>query len=680
LIAAKRLRNFLSNVGGVSPHNPANLQHPKYRADIDGLRGIAILCVVFYHACPEIVTGGYIGVDIFFVISGFLITEIIVGNLNRGTFSFAEFYARRIRRIFPALSVMLIAVIVFGWFELFADEYRQLGKHVAAGAGFVSNIILWQESGYFDRVSETKPLLHLWSLGIEEQFYIVWPLLLVIFRKRLSLTLIIFIAIASFAMNVKGVHRHAAAVFYLPWNRAWELMLGAMLACVSQSRLAAGRGFSWARAAAFMPEASHLRSLVGAALIVAALLLLRKTSAFPGWWALLPTLGAVLIISAGRHALVNRILARRYLVWIGLISYPLYLWHWPLLSYLRILKGETPGPIWRAGAIMAALMLAVITYKLVEIPVRFSPRGRLATGTLLALMILIGGAGYLVFRDEGVPARAAASTSLIQLQLQRAKVINDYAHTMGERSCFELPAERSQEWFGRQGCLTLKYPGRPVIFLMGDSHSASLALGLRPFADKNKINFLQMSSGWCTPFSNTDDDCQSMNRFVREQIRAAKPDILIVDGHWLNQSTPVFFSGGGNFMRHLEAGFQGLAALGARHMVVIGQMPTWQTDLPDILQRKYLMNNVRIPIRTFADIEPESLQMDERMKEIAYPPNTTYISLKDMLCDRAGCLITLGPDLSTQLVVWDYGHLTPAAAKFVTDQYIQPILLRLVEK
>ena len=155
-----------------------HLSHPKYRPDIDGLRAIAVLSVVCFHAFPDLLKGGFIGVDIFFVISGFLISTIIFENLDKGTFSFSEFYSRRIKRIFPALLLVLIACYSFGWFALLADEHKQLGKHIAAGAGFVSNFVFWNESGYFDNAAETKPLLHLWTLGIEEQFYIIWPLLL----------------------------------------------------------------------------------------------------------------------------------------------------------------------------------------------------------------------------------------------------------------------------------------------------------------------------------------------------------------------------------------------------------------------------------------------------------------------------------------------------------------------
>ena len=213
----------------------SHLSHPQYRHDIDGLRAIAVLSVVAFHAFPVWVKGGYIGVDVFFVISGFLISTIIFENLEKGTFSFGEFYARRIKRIFPALTLVLVASLIIGWLVLLPDELNQLGKHVVAGAGFVSNLVLWSEAGYFDNSADTKPLLHLWSLGVEEQFYIIWPLLLwLASRQHFSLsTLVILIALFSFTFNINAVSQDPVATFYSPLTRFWELLCGTLLAWYS---------------------------------------------------------------------------------------------------------------------------------------------------------------------------------------------------------------------------------------------------------------------------------------------------------------------------------------------------------------------------------------------------------------------------------------------------------------
>ncbi|MFO0456883.1 MAG: acyltransferase family protein, partial [Alphaproteobacteria bacterium] len=299
-----------------------------YRADIDGLRALAVIAVMIFHAFPSSLKGGFVGVDIFFVISGYLISSIILRDLHAGEFSFAGFYARRIRRIFPALALVMFAVLAFGYFALLADEYMQLGKHVGAGAAFLSNVVLWREAGYFDNASETKPLLHLWSLAVEEQFYILWPALLYLcWRWRCStLAVLLTVTALSFAANLASLRYDLSLAFYSPFTRFWELSAGAVLAYLNVTRPLMLR-----------PNLQNAMSWLGLALILAACFGLRKSLSFPGFWALLPVVGACLMIAAGAAAPVNRwLLARPWMVGIGLISYPLYLWHWPLLSLARI--------------------------------------------------------------------------------------------------------------------------------------------------------------------------------------------------------------------------------------------------------------------------------------------------------------------------------------------------------
>lgn len=310
-----------------------SLSHPKYRPDIDGLRAIAVLSVVIFHAFPSWIQGGFIGVDIFFVISGFLISTIIFENLDKGTYSFTEFYTRRIKRIFPALILILMASYAFGWIMLFADEFKQLGKHIAGGAGFVSNFVLWKEIGYFDNSAETKPLLHLWSLGIEEQFYIIWPILLWLAWKCKFNLLLVTVAVASisFWLNLQGINQDSLAAFYSPQNRFWELLCGSLLGWLVLNY----NNFFLSLSSRFQ----SIISFIGFFLLIYGFWYINKNLSFPGTWALIPTLGAVLIIAAGPQAWINRkILSHPIMVWFGLISFPLYLWHWPLLSFMRIVE------------------------------------------------------------------------------------------------------------------------------------------------------------------------------------------------------------------------------------------------------------------------------------------------------------------------------------------------------
>jgi peptidoglycan/LPS O-acetylase OafA/YrhL len=377
-----------------------NLSHPKYRADIDGLRAVAVLSVVAYHAFPHRLKGGFAGVDVFFVISGFLISTIIFENLGRETFSFAEFYARRIRRIFPALLLVLIASYAFGWWVLLADEYKQLGGHIAAGAGFVSNIALWREAGYFDNAAGTKPLLHLWSLGVEEQFYIVWPLLLwIAWKRRIGfITITAAIAVVSLYLNIKGVRHDQAAAFYLPQTRFWELLSGSGLAWVYLDK--GGVPLFASRVLA------NLLSLAGLALLFFGFWRINTAIAYPGKWAMVPVLGTVLLLSAGPEAWINRVvLSNRPAVWFGLISYPLYLWHWPLLSFARIVEGAVPSRNIRIGCVAIAIALAALTYRFVERYLRLGGHARLKVIVLASLMALAGGVGYATLLGDGLPGR-----------------------------------------------------------------------------------------------------------------------------------------------------------------------------------------------------------------------------------------------------------------------------------
>src|SRR3984885_1084691 len=294
----------------------------RYRPDIDGLRAIAVLLGVWFHAFPEAIPGGFVGVDIFLVISGFLITGILVRELDQQRFSLLGFYMRRIRRIFPALIVVLAVTLVLGWLWMLPAAYAQLSADVFASAAFVSNIALLLQSGYFDIESGKKPLLHLWSLGIEEQFYLFWPLILML-ATRLRLRILAVasvIGIASFALNVALIGSDPVATFYLPFTRAWELLAGAALACGWNQLRQTGAASNW-------------RAAVGLLLIAVAACVLDSKSAFPGWWAVLPVAGAALLLSAPAAWGCRHLLSSDAMVWIGLISYPLYLWHWPLLVF-----------------------------------------------------------------------------------------------------------------------------------------------------------------------------------------------------------------------------------------------------------------------------------------------------------------------------------------------------------
>lgn len=506
----------------------------KYRPDIDGLRAIAVLVTIGFHAFPAWAKGGFIGVDVFFVISGFLISSIIFSGLKAGTFSFIDFYSRRIRRIFPALTVVLFGSLAFGWFALLSDEYKQLGKHVAGGAGYVSNYILWGESGYFDNIAETKPLLHLWSLGIEEQFYILWPLLLwLAWKKRFNLlSIAVTICVASFAMNIDKIRSDAIATFYSPQTRFWELLAGAILAYVMlyksdwvKKRIGER---SYDKSANQIGAAiSNALSVAGFAVLTAGLLVITKENPFPSWWAVLPVVGTTLIIAAGSNAWLNRvILSNRILVWLGLISYPLYLWHWPLLSFARIVTSETPSITVRTSAVILSVALAWATHRLIESPLRYGQSTNAKTVALFIAMIVIGYAGYKIYQSDGLPFRDGAQPHVINE--------GDTEHDIFLKHPYEkfhlcTPMDIQKEalvWKGSVRCFQSEKSTPKKIALIGDSHAEHLFIGLAEHLKGTNIVFY--IKGGAMPYMS-DKAFEKIYRYV---INDKDIETVIIATHW----------------------------------------------------------------------------------------------------------------------------------------------------
>lgn len=515
----------------------SNLSHPKYRPDVDGLRAVAVLAVVAFHAFPSWIRGGFIGVDVFFVISGYLISTIIFENLDKGTFSFTEFYARRIKRIFPALLLVLIACFVFGWFALLADEYKQLGKHIAAGAGFVSNFILWSEAGYFDNSAETKPLLHLWSLGIEEQFYIVWPLFLWFAWKRKFnlLTVTVIFAVATFILNLKGVKQDMDATFYSPQTRFWELLSGSLLSWFTLYKKDAFGNIKskldvWLSRFFYSEKQEgdgrilvNVLSFVGLFILLYGFWRINKELSFPGKWALVPVLGAVLIITAGSKAWVNRtILSNKLTVWFGLISFPLYLWHWPLLSFARIIEGEVPSRNIRIAAVVLSIALAWLTYKLVERPLRFGNYSRVKVTVLVVLMAIVGFVGYNTYSRNGLSFRSISKVN--SLHTEQLRYTSSYSkdcitdHPYATRGCYE--SEK-------------KYPA--TIALIGDSHMLALKHGFKKLFDNGSLGFnlIAIGKSSCSPFLYTENTTNSTESCIDIITPAIKEMITRDDVKWI---------------------------------------------------------------------------------------------------------------------------------------------------
>ena len=512
--------------GVVSPAYAASkelrLGQLDYRPDIDGLRAVAVLSVLGFHFFPDHVKAGFFGVDIFFVISGYLITGIILSRLKENSFSYVDFYIRRIRRIFPALALVLAVTLALGWAALFADEFKLLGKHVLASAAFVSNFALWRESGYFDAVAETKPLLHLWSLGVEEQFYILWPIIICLaFRKRRSVETMWVIALMSFAANVYLTDTNPVAAFYSPASRFWELMIGALLAyrTVLQAPSASAPG--------------NAKATLGALCLVCGFLVIDRESAFPGWLALLPTVGAGLLIAAGPRAWLNKnVLSHRLLVWLGLISYPLYLWHWPLLSLAVIVAVDPLSVETRIMILLLSTGLAWLTYSLIERPLRAFPQRKLVPVALVGALGTTALLGSLVFIEGGLSSRSIIGQVREAFPIKR---VSDQRHTCANGG--DLPATLMRACVAHVG-QHQKYR----VVLWGDSHGTFWASVLAELAVKDDFELIAIRELGCPPLTgvsipNRVEDsttCASLEAHskVLPEILALRPDLVILTARW----------------------------------------------------------------------------------------------------------------------------------------------------
>lgn len=466
-----------------------NKLHFNYRADIDGLRAIAILLVVGFHAFPQLIAAGFIGVDVFFVISGFLISTIIVTEFEHKNFNLLNFYGRRIRRIFPSLILVIIFCFLFGWLALLADEFKELGKHILAGATFTSNFVLWNESSYFDNAAETKILLHLWSLAIEEQFYIFWPLLIWLFwRTRFNFLYVTITLIAlSFGANIIGIYTNKIAMFYSPISRFWELLIGSALALIlinkqnltlqtkSEYKLfSLGNHFS-------KKTLAHISSTLGVLLFSISVLSIDKTTIYPGWWAPLPVLATTLIIMAGPTAWVNKLLSNKLLVSIGLISYPLYLWHWPILSFANVINGKSPGIFFKLIAIFLSVLLAWLSYKFIEKPIRhLNIKSRKTSALiLLGIIIFVGALGLSIYKNEGFIQRTAANPySQLAGDIGRDAYLNFIVTNFSPCTNSKLKSLSSNDAKYGYRCFQSQPNSEISILLIGDSHAEHLLPGL----------------------------------------------------------------------------------------------------------------------------------------------------------------------------------------------------------
>ena len=594
----------------------------EYRADIDGLRAVAVGIVVAFHAFPALVPAGFVGVDVFFVISGYLITGFILDRQQSSAFSITEFYIRRARRILPALALVIAVTLAIGLFALLPAQYKKLGLHAVAGALFFPNLTYWSEAGYFDAASITKPLLHLWSLGVEEQFYLVWPLLLMLLWRQKAWLVPMLCAVTAISLtysSIAALHEPTSA-FYSPLSRLWELGVGGILA-----------------ARHIKVRCPEFASCLGLVLIFGAALSLRDRSPFPGLLAIIPVGGAGLIIASG-----SLFLSQRPLVLLGLISYPLYLWHWPLLSFASILRIDT-DELKVAIVVALSVLLAWLTTRFVEYPIRFGASRRhgvaISGGAIAA--VALGGAA--IFCSNGLAARYPPDIRPVLATM-------DYE--------FRDQARVGKCWI-TQNAEFEKY--RPecrigAIAVWGDSYSGLLGTGLpRPYA--------QFTRDGCPPLlTDGGDPCSVGNAAVLAEIIRLRPKRLILFGAW--QFRSINWNSGTIPVEPLRLTLQKLH-VAVPDIILLGPSPDWPPTLPDIVF-KYWTEFHALPDR-LKHLTDEYRAFDAAFRDIADSEHVRFISIFDALCNSDGCL-THTPASRSELLFWDHGHLTVEGATYLVQK------------
>jgi peptidoglycan/LPS O-acetylase OafA/YrhL len=623
--------------------------HPgTYRPDIDGLRAVAVLLVLGFHAELQFFGAGFAGVDVFFVISGYLISRIVFRALAKGTFSFRDFYIRRINRIFPALVVVVVACLLVGWVVSMPTEYRLLGKHSFGGSVFASNIILWREAGYFD--SPHKPLLHLWSLAVEEQFYLVWPpLALIAWRRNWNVARTITVVILS-SLGVSawmGYRGLTVESFYFAGTRLWEIGAGALLA-QQQERNTTSRSV----AVFERPRIREAAGFLGLVLLALTLLVVNHETPWPGLLALLPVLGSILIIATGPDTFIARkLLASRTLVLIGLISYPLYLWHWPLLVFARVVRGGPLSGMATAAVLGLSFVLAWLTYRYVESPIRLGIRKGRSAAMLLPALAAAGCAG-LAIHTGIIPPRLYAAAS----QLDEAR--NDREGS---------PIGEGIDRDGRP--VVDSIPGAPEssVVMIGDSHIRHYwprVLRLSRDSAPRFPTVLMLRYGSCVPMPGVERrgapspltrkafECARFHQGAIDIAKAPRVNAVVYAAIWAEYLSDevTFFDGENEPLRtkgsptdrafaHFASELRGLTDSGKRVYIVLDNPVDSAFDPVSMLPSRVpgFARRGAVTWVPRSRIEARSQAVNVRLREAARIGGATIIDPVDFLCGTSSC-------------------------------------------
>lgn len=610
-----------------------NKKTSKYRPDIDGLRAVAILLVIIFHGFPNILKGGFIGVDIFFVISGYLISKIILQSLLKNNFSYLDFYKRRIKRIFPALIIVLISFLFLGWFVLFSEEYKILGKHVVGGAVFILNILYWKEAGYFDISSSLKPFLHLWSLGVEEQFYIIWPILLVfLYKKTNNIIRITFLfLIVSLLLNILVGKENPEMAFYLPITRLWELMSGALLAQITLFYENLPKLFSKKLNVFKIKIKTHtisiFFSITGLLLLITSLFVINENNFYQGW-VILTIIGTFLLIASEPKNWINKkILSNKFMVFIGLISYPLYLWHWSLFSFANIITSESVTIKLKFVLILISVVLSWVTYRWIERPIRFGKIKNITTILCLSLFF-VGVLGLTVYLNNGFKSR---------LSLQEDLLNSISIKTTGQKNNIDLCKKMYPQKIVRDHFCYISGDGSEKIFIIGDSHTRAIYTGYnKSLSDMGYMVINRGISGCPGIYMNVKNEkiCNNDIEAVMESIIIENPAGIIISNNY-NWVKPDLFE---KSMNETISYFSDKIPI-----VWILQTPRVNFNLMKCIKRPFTFKEQpENCVISRKESEKKILKHNEIIKGLKEKyPNLITIDPYEILCDSENCFVTL---------------------------------------
>tara|TARA_B110000093_G_scaffold182562_1_gene229573 strand:+ start:158 stop:2065 length:1908 start_codon:yes stop_codon:yes gene_type:complete len=624
----------------------------KYRAEIDGLRALAVVPVILFHAGFELFSGGFVGVDVFFVISGYLITTILIEDIENQRFSIVNFYERRARRILPALFFVMLVCIPFAWMWMLPNQMKDFSQSLVAVSLFASNILFWRESGYFDAAAEEKPLLHTWSLAVEEQYYVLFPIFLIFawrFGKNRAFWMIVVMSVISLMLSEWGWRNKATANFYLAPTRAWELFSGSIAAFVVQK---------------YGVQKNNLLSLIGLAAIIFSIFCYDETTPFPSVYALVPVLGVVLLVLyADKETLAAKLLSTKGFVGVGLISYSAYLWHQPLFAFVRVRYGGLQSESINFALFIGSLFLAYLSWKYVETPFRQKAKiGRVFILSFSTIgMVLFIGAGLMGHLNDGFSNRFENDANFQALQ---EKLIGNYG----------LSASCEQNFIEGGECATSE---NPDILVWGDSYAMHLVPGI--VSSNERVKLQQATVSQCAPILgyaiataiHGAQDCIAFNEDVYKYLSEsdvkyvvlASPFARFHDNRSMVDATGRLYSNGA------EITFSGLVRL-VKKIREMGKIPVIFTpppadgsDLGNCLMRQEL----RGQSLSNCDFQREHITVSKRLSssKLEQISAAQVINLTDFICSSDICRTSL----EGYYLYRDTGHLSYEGSRILGTSY-----------